>query len=427
MSVPRPDSPPRGALLVVFLVVFVDLLGFGIVLPLLPRIAQAYLPTGLSPLASGLLIGVLYSSFSLMQFLFAPAWGRLSDRVGRRPVLLVGLAGSVACYALFGYASRLDPATSGGLALTLLILSRAGAGICGATVAVAQAVIADCTTREGRSRGMALVGAAFGIGFTFGPLIAYAAMVYRPDDPGAVGFLASAISAVALLLCWRLLPETGAIGQLGEHRSILSVSRLVETLGTPGVGRLVLIFFLATFAFACFEGTLSLFTTRFGYTDADNYLVFAFVGAVLMVANGVVYRRLAKTVPEAALLRAGVVMMLVGLGGLAYLATAEGLTRVTFYSALALSVFGFAFMTPSSQSLISKAGDPARQGEVLGVNQSFAALARILGPTLGLALLPLTAAPVLPYAAAAALLSAAGALSLRLGSAGSSTDDQAAA
>src|SRR5262249_51852295 len=145
------DAPPtlpesrasRGALLTVFLVVVIDLLGFAIVLPLLPRIAENYLQ-GQTKLVEGLTIGLLFSSFSAMQFIFAPLWGRLSDRIGRRPVLLVGLVGSVVFYTLFGYGATVDPSQSG-LAIALMFVSRIGAGVAGATIATAAAVIADCT------------------------------------------------------------------------------------------------------------------------------------------------------------------------------------------------------------------------------------------------------------------------------------------
>ena len=167
-------TTPRSALLIVFLVVFIDLLGFGIVLPLLPLIGDVYLadyfPGGKSSAQGGAVLGLLMSSFSLMQFIFAPIWGRVSDRIGRRPILLIGLAGSVVFYALFGFAAGM-PQERAGLALTLLFAARIGQGIAGATIATAQAVIADCTTPEKRRHGMALIGAAFGIGFTFGPLI----------------------------------------------------------------------------------------------------------------------------------------------------------------------------------------------------------------------------------------------------------------
>ena len=146
----------------------IDLLGFGVVLPLLPRYGER-LEAGPAT------VGMLMASFSAMQFLFTPVWGRLSDRVGRRPILILGLAGSVVFYALFGYASRIA-------SLWLMFVSRMGAGISGATIATAQAYIADSTPPERRGKGMALIGAAFGIGFTFGPLLGAAALRL---DPGS--------------------------------------------------------------------------------------------------------------------------------------------------------------------------------------------------------------------------------------------------
>src|SRR6516225_3382439 len=151
------SSASRAALLTVFLVVFIDLLGFGIVLPLMPRYAKNLLePAGIPEQLHGLTIGGLLAVFSLMQFIFAPVWGRVSDRVGRKPILILGLAGSVVFYSLFGVASELMGEGLLGLSLALMFLSRIGAGVAGATIATAQAVIADTTTPEKRAHGMAL-------------------------------------------------------------------------------------------------------------------------------------------------------------------------------------------------------------------------------------------------------------------------------
>src|SRR6516225_6926286 len=187
----------RSALLVVFLVVFIDLLGFGIVLPLYgDELLEPLYPGPGNDLLRKTILGLLMSSFSLMQFLFAPIWGRISDRIGRRPILLLGLGGSVAFYGLFGFALSLPPEESAGLALALLSLARSGAGIAGATIATAQAVIADCTPPEKRKHGMALIGAAFGIGFTFGPLFGYASLSWFPNNHEAIGYTAAALSFV---------------------------------------------------------------------------------------------------------------------------------------------------------------------------------------------------------------------------------------
>jgi MFS family permease len=403
------STAPRGALLTVFLVVVIDLLGFAIVLPLLPRLAEAYL-AGQPKLASGLTIGLLFSSFSAMQFIFAPLWGRLSDRIGRRPVLLVGLAGSVVFYTLFGYAATIDPSQAT-LAVALMFVARIGAGIAGATISTAAAVIADCTPPEQRKRGMALIGAAFGVGFTFGPLIAYWA-IQNFQNHGAVGYVAAGLSLVALIVGVLLLQETRVAGRPPERRGWLNFHQLTETLRTPTVGLLVMSYFLATFGFASFESTLSLLTASFHLTDEQNFQVFAFIGFVLMLVQGGVYRPLAHRFSEVGFIRAGVALMMAGLGGLAVLAATIGTgdsavgsgSFVGFFGVLTVAVTGFAFLNPSVSALISRRTDPNRQGEVLGVNQSANALARILGPVVGNVLFPLTANHVLPFALASALL-----------------------
>ncbi len=403
-------APPRSALLIVFLVVVIDLLGFAIVLPLLPRIADHYLH-GQPKFVVGTVTGLLFSSFSLMQFFFAPLWGRLSDRIGRRPVLLIGLAGSVVFYALFGYAATI-PADRSKLAIALMFAARIGAGVAGATISTAAAVIADCTPSHDRKRGMALIGAAFGIGFTFGPLLAFAAIRMLPaQGHGAVGYVAAALSAVALGLGVALLVETRVPGRPSERRGWMNWSSALDVLRTPTLGLLVLTYFLATFGFANFESTLSLLTkAAFSFTDDQNFLVFAYVGFVLALVQGGVYRPLAKRYGEVTFIRSGIALMLIGLAGLGALVATAGdgghIDRgpfIWFLVALALAVTGFAFLNPSVSSLVSRQADPDRQGEVLGVNQSANALARILGPTVGLSLFPF-ASHVLPYALASGLL-----------------------
>lgn len=405
-----PTSPPKGAKLTVFLVVFIDLLGFGIVLPLLARYADDVLPnTSLPASTHGVVIGLLMSCFSAMQFIFAPIWGRLSDRVGRRPILILGLAGSVVFYALFGYASSLgvEDAT---IALVLMFVARIGAGIAGANISTAQAVIADCTPKEKRAHGMALIGIAFGIGFTFGPLLAGLTMWLAPDRLELAGYSAACLSFVAWLLAILKMPETRTPGGPGAKRHWLDFRGLLSTLNTPTVGTLVLIFFVATLGFAMFEATLGLLNKDMGYTsEKANFFIFAYVGFVLMLTQGMIYRRLAKRMHEIPLMRIGVAFMFLGLTGLTavVLSAEEASLRLTgFMIALACGVFGFAFLTPSVQALISKRSDPNRQGEVLGVNQAFSALSRILGPMLGLVLFKLEGTHVLPYITAAVLLAA---------------------
>ena len=412
---------PRGALFIVFLTVFIDLLGFGIVLPVMPRQAEPYLDAlGLRGLAGGAVIGVLFSVFSLMQFLFSPLWGMLSDRFGRRPLLLLSLAGSVVFYAVYGLA-MLVPVERAGLAIGLMLLSRVGAGIAGASVGTAAAVIADCTTPENRSRGMALIGIAFGAGFTLGPLIAYFGLAVFDRQPWGVGAIASLLSLVALLLAIFMFRETRRPGGEGP-RERPGVARAAAVLRMPTVGMLVLVYFLAIVAFANFEATLARLTeAAFGMSDDDNFLVFAFIGFMLLLAGGG-YRPLAKRLTESQLLAAGVGLMILGLAAIGFVAwrlcgggtTEPAGLRGLFYAASAVAVAGFACVNPSVSALISRRTDPERQGEVLGVNQSFASLGRIIGPFMGSILFAAHPSHTLPFVAAVAILGIVAALVPRL-------------
>jgi DHA1 family tetracycline resistance protein-like MFS transporter len=406
-----PVDPPRAALLIVFVVVFIDLLGFGIVLPIMPRLAEVYLG-GYTPGEKGIVIGVLFSVFSLMQFVFSPMWGRVSDRIGRRPVLLISLIGSVLFYALFGYAVSL-PAEAATAALTLMFAARVGAGLAGASVGTAAAVIADCTPPERRAKGMALIGIAFGLGFTFGPLIAYFGLELFQQQQWGVGALASILSFGALVLAAVLFPETRKPGGSRSDRKFFSISQTLQVLRMPAVGPLVLIYFLAIFAFANFEATLALLTKAiFQMGDRDNFLLFAYVGAVLMVAGGI-YRPISTRRPESWLMVMGVAFMLIGLIALGVTAatahmlqsseTVKGL-KLYFYLTVSIAVIGFAFVNPSVTALVSKRADPHRQGEVLGVNQGCAALGRILGPFVGSVVFQLHPSHALPYIVASGLL-----------------------
>ncbi|MDB4380339.1 MFS transporter, partial [Mariniblastus sp.] len=236
----------KGALGVIFLTVFIDLLGFGIVLPLLPLYADIF---GTDP--SGIVIGMLMACFSIMQFIFAPIWGAISDRIGRRPVIIIGLAGSVVFYTLFGIAAIYE-------SLFGLFVTRIGAGIAGATIPTAQAYIADTTTKENRTRGMALIGIAFGLGFTLGPLFAYFAVpqeiaveagaeVSQLGDPGAgPGFVAAGLSAIALLLAIFRLPESHhpSQGKSGNTRKWFDLSAWKTAVGNPAMAYLLLGFFV---------------------------------------------------------------------------------------------------------------------------------------------------------------------------------------
>jgi MFS family permease len=397
--------------MIVFLVVFIDLLGFGIVLPLLPVFGDQYIahviPGGKEARLGGAVLGLLMASFSLMQFIFAPLWGRLSDRIGRRPVLLVGLLGSVVFYSLFGYALGIpaDSKQDAERALLLLFIARIGQGIAGATISTAQAVIADCTPPEKRKHGMALIGMAFGIGFTFGPLLGAGTKALFPLQQQYIGYVAACLSLGALLLGLVQLPETRRSSLPVIQRRWLDLHAWRIALASPALAPVVLTFFLATLGFGSFETTLSLINRDALRLDEEyNFLLFAYVGFVLMMTQGLLYRRLANRLSETTFMLIGLILMGVGVGSLAGVNWA-GMERVMagaplltwMMASMTFAVVGFAFLTPSAQALVSRRTDPSRQGEVLGVNQSASALARILGPIFGLTLYKLTETHLLPY------------------------------
>ena len=236
----------KPSLLIIFLTVFIDLIGFGIVLPLLPRYADKF---G----ASGFMIGLIIASFSVMQFFFGPVWGRLSDRIGRRPVLLMSTAGASLSYVMFALAAA--PGLSSQTALAILLASRVFAGICGANISVASAYIADITPKDKRSRGMGFIGMAFGLGFIFGPVIgALSASYFGLQGPG---WVAAGICAANFILAFGILTESRKPGAPSAPIRP-KLAQWGHSLKTPRVGFLIVLYFLATFCFACFESTLPL-------------------------------------------------------------------------------------------------------------------------------------------------------------------------
>ncbi len=232
-----------------------------------------------------------------------------------------------------------------------------------------------------------------------------------PNHVGSLGFVASALSLIAFVLGLRLLPETRQAGGPSARRQWLSFQGLRNTLKSPTVGLLVLIFFLATFGFGQFEATLALLNKdNLQLSQRNNFLIFAYVGLVLMLVQGFVYRRLARRLHEETFIAMGILLMglgVAGLGGATWMADQQadfGPILDMMLASLAVAVTGFAFLTPSVQALVSRRSDPARQGEVLGVNQSASAMARILGPLVGLTLYKLEPSHLLPYAVGACLI-----------------------
>jgi MFS transporter, DHA1 family, tetracycline resistance protein len=391
----------KPSLLVIFLTVFLDLVGFGIVLPLLPIFAKTLA-------ASGLVIGLLMASFSAMQFIFAPVWGRLSDRIGRRPVLLVSTAGSAISYAIFAVGSG----QTGQAALVLLFVSRAFAGICGANITVAQAYIADITPPEERSKKMGLVGMAFGLGFIFGPALGGLGLKFGGIT--APGWIAAALCGVNFLFAFARLPESwqpgaNAVAQRPRWEQVK------HTLQRPGIGLLVLVFFLATFSFACFETTLGLLVSlNFGlkfetikgvvhtFDDKVMYL-YTFCGLVGALVQGGPLGRAVKKFGEPTLIALSLGLVALSLGVLPFVKTWPLLI-----GALAMLAIGSSLTRPPVFGMLSQLTPADEQGATLGVAQSAGSLARIFGPIFAATLFD--GHPSWPYLACAGVSLAAGLL-----------------
>ncbi len=384
------NAMKKSPMFLIFLTVFIDLLGFGIVLPLLPYYAHQ------EPFdASEWQIGLLVASYSLMQFIFAPIWGRISDRVGRRPIILLSLMGSTISYLIFGLAQS----------LVVLFLSRILAGIGAANIPTAQAYIADTTTPENRAKGMGLIGAAFGLGFIFGPAVGGFLSHWGYSMPG---FVAAGICFADFVLTYFLLPESlkEAGASPATHRTV-SWSRMAEAFQRPVIGLLLILFFLATFALANMEATFALLSkVKYQYTEAQTGYVFAYMGLLTATVQGGMIRSLVKKLGEHKLIVIGTLAFAVSLLLLPYC-----WNFWTLAADLALLSFGQGVNTPSITSLISQYASADEQGSVLGVTQSLSSLARVLGPIWGGTLFDIGFQ--WPYLTAAGFMGAAFLLSLR--------------
>ena len=346
-------------MLILFLIVFIDLVGFGIIIPLTPFYAEHF---GASPDV----VTLLTPTYSLAQFIFAPIWGRLSDRYGRKPILLLTLAGAVAAYTIYGLADS----------LAALFVARAFAGAMAGNIAVAQAFMADITTPETRAKGMGLIGAAFGLGFILGPAIGG---TLAGHEPGNLNFAMPAMAAagaslVAIVLTFLLLkePERERVAMARTGR----IAELVQSMRQPNLGLLIFLFFLITFAFASMESTFALWSERqFHWGPQQNGYIFAFAGLVSAFVQGGCIGPLTKRFGEVRLLIAGAVILALGLF---LIPLSNGLPLLLV--AMALLALGSGLGNPTLSSLISQSVDRRHQGGSLGVAQSASSLARMFGP-----------------------------------------------
>jgi MFS family permease len=378
----------RSALLILFIIVFIDLLGFGMVIPVMALYAERLgAPEGQ--------IGWLMTGYSLMQFVFTPVWGRLSDHLGRRPLLLVSIA--MTAVGFLGYAVAPD--------FKWLVVSRVFAGAATANIAIAQAYIADVTPPEGRAKGMGIIGAAFGLGFVLGPAMGG---LLSDVSLSAPGYAAAALAAVNGVAAFFVLPEP-AEHTVGTRRAHLPA--LLDELRRPGIRRLILIFLLSVLAFSAMEATFALIAAhRYELDPKHVSYVFAFIGVIVVIVQGGLIGPLNRRFGEKLLLVSGLALQAVGLVAIVYArpigaplhAMLRGWIRaVPGLSPEALVAFGSAayaegflgllaacvplalgngFASPALSSLLSRSARAEDQGGTLGIGQSAAALGRIAGP-----------------------------------------------
>jgi MFS transporter, DHA1 family, tetracycline resistance protein len=420
----------RTPLIILFITLFIDLLGFGMIMPLLPNYITHY---GGAPWVGGALL----ASFSAMQFIFSPIWGRVSDTYGRRPMILLSLLGSAVSYFFFGMASN----------LTVLFAARVASGILtAASMPTAQAYIADVTPPEKRAGGMAMIGAAFGLGFAFGPVIG--GVLSQHPILGIPPLAMPAIFAAALALCnfvWAFLalPETHHDRTpRAEAGSALDAFRAMgRAFHNPAVRAQLLVFTFVTFAFTAIEASFTwLVILRFKDTihqmavDAwqahhaipfsalpaaqqtelfekasasTTSIMFAIVGLTILVVQGAVMSGLARRVGETRLVASGVFVLTCTLVGFAIV---QSIPMVWLLSGL--TALGMGVVSPSLSSLITKAAGPRERGTLSGAQQGLGSLARIVAPPINNWIIEKNSA--IPFLASAVLMGIAFVLSLGL-------------
>jgi DHA1 family tetracycline resistance protein-like MFS transporter len=349
----------RSPLFVLFLTVFIDLVGFGIVIPILPLYAEHF---HASPIAIGWLTGI----YSGMQIIFTPILGKLSDRFGRRPVLFVSIVGTAIGFALMGLAHS----------LTFLFIARIIAGITGGNISIPQAYIADVTAPEKRSRAMGLIGAAFGLGFTFGPLIGG---VMSRISYSAPFYFSAGLAVINAALVYLILPESLPRERRVRPHEEASIIEVFRHGRGAMFGIVIATYFFLIVGFSIMTTLFALFTEkRFGYDAQANGYLFGFVGVVSVIVQGGLIGRLIKIFGEVALARAGMILTTLSLA----LLPMSGNLTVLLLICAGLSA-GSGFASPPLSGLASQMIESSWQGRALGLMQSAGSTARLLGPLLG--------------------------------------------
>lgn len=364
-----PAEPPKRALSILFMIVFADLLGFGLIVPLLPFYGKTFLPSDFA-------VTLLFSVYSLCQLVAAPILGSLSDRKGRRPVLIFSQVGSVAGYLMLGAVSLFtwDPKHLG-WAVAMLFASRVIDGISGGNISAAQAYISDVTSPTNRAKAMGMLGAAFGIGFAVGPAVGGILGHFHPSYPA---FAAAAFCVLAATLTFLFLPET-RVHRPSNATSIFHPKTFSPILKKPVARNVLLIWFFSMAAFVMIEATFALFlNARFGYGSLQVGWFFAYIGLTIAVIQGLLIGKLIGRFGEWALTLVGPLLVTVAMAlyFTSNYAPAVGLLIVAGF----LNATGRSLQGPTLSSVLSQNVDPREQGVAFGLYHSIGSLARVVGP-----------------------------------------------
>lgn len=350
------------ALFIIFITVFIDLLGFGVLIPILPTFASSEI--GVSDFG----IGALVAIYSLIQFLFNPIVGKFSDRIGRRPIILASLLLTSISYIIFSFSTT----------FFALLMSRFLAGLGGSNIGTAQAYIADITDKENRAKGMGMIGAAFGLGFVFGPIIGGFLSHYGYEY---VGYASASFSFLAFLFALFMLPES-----VKEKKSLQGFSvklfnfqDVSKIIKIPNIGIFVFLFFIIIFSVANIYGTFALLGNKYyGFTNRENGYLFGIMGIVSATIQGGLMKRISKSLSEKSILFLGIIFLMTGLFLIPFGINFTGVAFISIIYAI-----GTGILQPSIVSFVSKYSPEDKQGMVLGFNSSMGSLARVLGPLWG--------------------------------------------
>lgn len=348
-------------LLIIFITIFIDLLGFGMVIPLLPFYAQDFHATPFQ-------IGLLVSSYSWMQFFFSPLFGSISDKYGRRPILFWSIIGSGIGYLMIGLAGS----------LLMVFAGRILGGITGANLSTAQAYIADVTTRENRAKGMGLFGMAFGFGFIMGPAMAGILSKFGHEVPF---FVAAALSFANAILLYFILPESRKFSEAIRERKG-RIAEMIESVKDSKFAIITLEYFLLVMAFSMMTTAFPLYTGySFGYNAEETGYILAYVGLLAVIMQGGLLGKLSKKFGEANLVIVGCVMLVLSFISVPFVSK-DSFGLLGLLAGAGCFAIGNSISSPSLTSLASKNAHEAEQGRALGVLQSAASLARAIAPTL---------------------------------------------